>query len=1520
MTTILKPWLWPGIEKEVRQTLSWKVGPQSASHPVEEVLLFEDDDSNLRIQSVQVPKVVQIIKFLTFEDPVQAVISDKTTCITATIASIAAEQFNRKYNKRITENTKGCLIQLLQFEIVATHHGPSEDRLTLRIQELKHLGCDGEGTFGNPQPIIQQDGIRLFLNELKAFRVRVSAKRAEDRIRDLEESLHSQESNNESEDHENDVVNSQLVFATQHPNRKSAKAPSRSLLGREQAQKTEVFEIIEDGTPQSHFISSEEVEQNILSLLKQPKEVERTNPPNFVAPPLAPSVKPRDSKAKPFNTSDLLALLQNNGGKSITRPVLSSESIVKRTLSGSPNSTDHSKDRGSLKVQTGKASQVASIIEKTETSAESILNKTPVLHIAQKNATNEAEQLESPDTLPQGVPTSDVGLHSRAVVSQDIGSPSRPSPLDGAVSHIEDVEDPWHGMIHIKRKAVTIPKNQQILLDRKDCWLPPEPGSRGPVANIPVPILQTFTAMIEKHTDITAIAAVIRQDDCDSLSEPAEVFMPHIDVLGSPDSIYEEEDIPISTGEWPPSSPPVIPKIDQLPLDSSLEVTPARVRKGEKQQSRTDSPETPSSNVRASLARNQVLPEIDMRVPVGPLGDSGQYVARKRYKLQQKHKQNSVHEVNLVHIDSDSDHGFEYSSETEAAVSKYNVQSGNGSARKADNEVENGYVEANKNLHDIDGNSNITDEQQNLEMIPPVYSDEEMSSHQQASHSRLRSDHQNIAPLNTTTYHSMLLDEPNSEKDNETAYSSSSELETSVPNALCGGNTSVCMTQQRSTPMYISDSRKPTLQVHRTPYTNQDYRTKTGIMPRNLAAEKLADGLLNTDKVTRQNSTSDGDSATEDIIPGTYSQLNSAQKPVVGRSHGCHTGNVETGAPIFHGRWVPYLSEEATKERRKSCGAKPARTGIADVVRVNKRGLEDSAITSPNVIRRRERTKSPKVVMMENEQQREDPSIKARQLRREFLNNLKAQSRTSALIPDVIPDGSGNKLPKAPIAEPVLPNSSQYNRGLSVSQGLCESRTTCTQTPEATSSRSGTPWRDVRVTELEQIPRFKAGSTSLMQDPPNVLPSDLVDWSIFSSFQNAYPMYQGNERHFATMCQKIQRLEMDHRMEHRSLWDDFVIRHKMEYRTYLLECSEQADDPMPYEDFYHVRIDEPQFNKRLITPNNLYEAISQSLQNGDQLVTSTETFNREGVGLAPNGHELQETTREQVPTLLPVGTPIIRNSPSQRNSPFRRNSSTQNNVTLQRSSPLRHSSPLQRDSATAHRSPSQSLTPMKSTPQPSPILGTPRTIVKTPRPLPWKRKTSDDPSSSGQKSKRRNVFNNALSSSEPHQFQALAGSPTRNTTAFRCTFPATTNLSGTGIWDPISSPTKFAGIQNNRMQRNARKGTDITSAPAPQPLAAHHTAALPRPSPPTTLSSPSANKKAVPVSLQPSAAPVQPWYLDPVNPFKSFARAEASIRSGHGNGFVDEKSKVRVKETKAEIENGIVLTRMKKIDILGWEL
>ena len=101
-----------------------------------------------------------------------------------------------------------------------------------------------------------------------------------------------------------------------------------------------------------------------------------------------------------------------------------------------------------------------------------------------------------------------------------------------------------------------------------------------------------------------------------------------------------------------------------------------------------------------------------------------------------------------------------------------------------------------------------------------------------------------------------------------------------------------------------------------------------------------------------------------------------------------------------------------------------------------------------------------------------------------------------------------------------------------------------------------------------------------------------ITQNIFNQFKETYPAYAGNKKHFAAVCRKISQLVKENRMVHQSLWDDFIIRHKIEYSKYLRRCAEEAEDAVPYEDFYQTEVEEPQYQKRVINRRNLDEALA----------------------------------------------------------------------------------------------------------------------------------------------------------------------------------------------------------------------------------------------------------------------------------------------------------------------------------------
>lgn len=128
-----------------------------------------------------------------------------------------------------------------------------------------------------------------------------------------------------------------------------------------------------------------------------------------------------------------------------------------------------------------------------------------------------------------------------------------------------------------------------------------------------------------------------------------------------------------------------------------------------------------------------------------------------------------------------------------------------------------------------------------------------------------------------------------------------------------------------------------------------------------------------------------------------------------------------------------------------------------------------------------------------------------------------------------------------------------------------------------------------------------------VQDAEYNLPKTNVGCSIkltvFDQFRATYRDYVATSQQFTAICRKIERLVKDGHMLHQYLWDDFIIRHKTEYPTYLGSCAEKAEDPLPYEQFYHKYIVKPLFTDGVVRPENISQVFLPSQQiasTGDQ--------------------------------------------------------------------------------------------------------------------------------------------------------------------------------------------------------------------------------------------------------------------------------------------------------------------------------
>lgn len=135
------------------------------------------------------------------------------------IAEAASRAYLKKARRRVTDGTLGGLMQIEDFEIVATHAGPRADRLSLLVKDFRILGSEGSGPFGNaPRPIesIDQEefGLQVKLKSFRELQKNTSQASTQDQPSNQALSFQSQASNRSELELEE---SSQQAFATQMP-------------------------------------------------------------------------------------------------------------------------------------------------------------------------------------------------------------------------------------------------------------------------------------------------------------------------------------------------------------------------------------------------------------------------------------------------------------------------------------------------------------------------------------------------------------------------------------------------------------------------------------------------------------------------------------------------------------------------------------------------------------------------------------------------------------------------------------------------------------------------------------------------------------------------------------------------------------------------------------------------------------------------------------------------------------------------------------------------------------------------------------------------------------------------------------------------------------------------------------------------------------------------------------------------------------------------------------------------------
>jgi hypothetical protein len=92
---------------------------------------------------------------------------------------------------------------------------------------------------------------------------------------------------------------------------------------------------------------------------------------------------------------------------------------------------------------------------------------------------------------------------------------------------------------------------------------------------------------------------------------------------------------------------------------------------------------------------------------------------------------------------------------------------------------------------------------------------------------------------------------------------------------------------------------------------------------------------------------------------------------------------------------------------------------------------------------------------------------------------------------------------------------------------------------------------------------------------------------IFEMFKKSYPKYAGDFDHFLNLCRRLQSLRGRGVLQKCFLWDEFVMRHLLDYRTYVQVCSFAKRHWENYEEYFCNKFTQPSFKQRSLTPRTL---------------------------------------------------------------------------------------------------------------------------------------------------------------------------------------------------------------------------------------------------------------------------------------------------------------------------------------------
>ncbi|KAF2089105.1 hypothetical protein K490DRAFT_64311 [Saccharata proteae CBS 121410] len=1170
-----KDWLGPMVEAEVGTAIEWMKSRESrpdAPSQKDFEDLYEDDGSNLRIkceQGLHDPRLLAVNE----GDSPDGSISDGYTLIKAKFDEEVFHQYRKQHSKDIAK-TEGALLEISRFEIVTSLYGGyPEDSIQLLINDLSFVRFPAQRLMGNPKPAHERPKLSEYINSLlKDGDVTDSGdellsqgapelSQGSPGIRIKEESdieTRAHESSNVA--HEASVIsNTQFATQIEIPSM-NAGAPTSEV---------SVLKGVNLAMPQGASFARpatfgsyrQEVQpgpkEDLLKLL-QTKNTLTGLVHHDAQPPDQPedADKPGKAEAKGGNSASHRIERSLNRSPAHDSSWISVSATQARQLESEPDKISPERDMiiskqvfGSF---SGTKSEQEDLTRKRKTTAHSEADSTGV----RSAKAMEKLSLQPRDQIESHSLESDCATHAhftpldgevpKSYQRQTMSQARHEDKLKSTELQQRAVNGPWGSMSSITRSMCKVPEDQMNLLNPHlpTSWLPPAGAVDFPPGNLPISILTKINKMAEKRAK--------RQDPASS-KESDKTDCSDSEMADEPPWSPEATQIPWS------SSPARDEPFDDLPPESSLPEQSRLPVDGKVVSNLNDTVAVVDENVSLPASRfDEEIPCPAIEFPSSPPEGADAIMEGDTMAELVNHSDTEmaepVHQRTAVEKPAPLDTAAD-------ALGGHDAVAG------------------------FDSDSDI-------EMAAPLAftarsnSNVQISASSPAATSELRGNFVTGSPaIGTSTMHAYGFARRSGE---DTPVSSTPALPCSI--------TAPSQTVRHS----YDNSKTP------RPASNNNRLHVAGFLEDDEAERQIHDEMKRFDVQgtviaaagserppkatdTEQNLTP----KRKRIESGDRSTLDKADGRIISRDP---MNNVkarkrswmQTAKQSLNSRKTP--NSETDSEPPVVVRAEAKATPSASLARpVAESNSEDSITQATQPILRENRHYT-----MDYELPPTAASSIGSQVRQ--ASHQSHQSRKETTGPEIRPYVAGSAAETiftAPVAKPVMnsdsedkiPRATQSNRR----------HTTAHESTHTDGFGFGSHSRQASLQSRRETigPDLRKPSTGPAAEGGHI--EATTNNEVFQTFIDTYPEYvqcKGDLKHFLGLCRMIERLEKEERMQHKSLWDDFIIRHKSDYPKYLLDCNDEGNDPVPYEKFYRGHIDEPLFTKRIMTPATLKRAMA----------------------------------------------------------------------------------------------------------------------------------------------------------------------------------------------------------------------------------------------------------------------------------------------------------------------------------------